>query len=44
MLHAKIQDHRTSGTEEEDFKGFYHIYNIFTIYIYMTEGPNFGNK
>ena len=25
MLHAKFQDHRTSGSREEDFKGFYHI-------------------
>ena len=24
MLHAKVQDHRTSGSGEEDFKGFYH--------------------
>ena len=22
MLHAKFQDHRTSGSGEEDFKGF----------------------
>ena len=26
MLHAKFQDHRTSGSEEEDFKGFYHVW------------------
>ena len=26
MLHAKFQDHRTSGSGEEDFKGFYHIW------------------
>ena len=25
MLHAKFQDHMTSGSGEEDFKGFYHI-------------------
>ena len=25
MLHAKFQDHRTSGSGE-DFKGFYHIW------------------
>ena len=25
MLHAKFQDHRTSGSGEEDFKGFNHI-------------------
>ena len=25
MLHAKFQDHRTSGSGEEDFYGFYHI-------------------
>ena len=25
MLHAKFQDHRTSGSGE-DFKGFHHIY------------------
>ena len=25
MLHAKFQGHRTSGSGEEDFKGFYHI-------------------
>ena len=24
MLHAKFQDHRTSGSGEDDFKGFYH--------------------
>ena len=24
MIHAKIQDHGTSGSGEEDFKGFYH--------------------
>ena len=23
MLHAKFQDHRTSGSGDEDFKGFY---------------------
>ena len=27
MLHAKFQDHRTSGSGEEDFKGFYHIWS-----------------
>ena len=26
MLHAKFQDHRTSGSGEECFKGFYHIW------------------
>ena len=26
MLHAKFQDHRTAGSGEEDFKGFYHIW------------------
>ena len=26
MLHAKFQDHRTSGSGEEDFKGGYHIW------------------
>ena len=26
MLHAKFQDHRTSGSGEEDFSGFYHIW------------------
>ena len=26
MLHAKFQDHRTYGSGEEDFKGFYHIW------------------
>ena len=26
MLHAKFQDHRSSGSGEEDFKGFYHIW------------------
>ena len=26
MLHAKLQDHRTSGSGEEDFQGFYHIW------------------
>ena len=26
MLHAKFQDHRASGSGEEDFKGFYHIW------------------
>ena len=32
MLHAKFQDHRTSGSGEEDFKGFYHIHlsNVLT--------------
>ena len=25
MPHAKFQDHRTSGSGEEDFKGFYHM-------------------
>ena len=25
MLHAKFQDHRTSGSGEEDFKSFYYI-------------------
>ena len=26
MLHAKFQDHRTSGSGVEDFKGLYHIW------------------
>ena len=26
MLYAKFQDHRSSGSREEDFKGFYHIW------------------
>ena len=26
MAHAKFQDHGTSSSEEEDFKGFYHIW------------------
>ena len=26
MLHAKFQDHRTSGSGEEDFLRFYHIW------------------
>ena len=26
MLHAKFQDNRTSGSGEEIFKGFYHIW------------------
>ena len=26
MLHAKFKDHRTFGSGEEDFKGFYHIW------------------
>ena len=26
MLHGKFQDHRTSGSGEDDFKGFCHIW------------------
>ena len=26
LLHAKFQDHHTSGSGEEDFKGFYHLW------------------
>ena len=26
MLAAKVQDHKTSGSGETDFKGFYHIW------------------
>ena len=26
MLHAKFQDHRTSGSGEEEFLKFYHIW------------------
>ena len=26
MLHVKFQDHTTSGSIVEHFKGFYHIY------------------
>ena len=26
MLHAKFQDHRISGSGEEDFRGIYHIW------------------
>ena len=26
MLHAKFQDHRTSGSGKKIFKGFYHIW------------------
>ena len=41
MLHAKFQDHRTSGSGEEDFVGFFNIYGpggqfghvTWTIYI-----------
>ena len=40
MLHAKFQDHRTSGSGEEDFLRFYHIWRgdhlghvTWTIYI-----------
>ena len=41
MLHAKFQDHRTSGSGEEDLKSFYTIYGhgghlghvTWTIYI-----------
>ena len=25
MLHAKFQDHLSSGSEEEDLKGVYHM-------------------
>ena len=29
MIHAKFQDHRTSGSREEDFlKSFYHIWAL----------------
>ena len=28
MLHAKFQDHRISGSGEENFKGFYHIWAL----------------
>ena len=41
MLHAKFQDHQTSGSGEEDFNGFFTIYGhgshlspvTWTIYI-----------
>ena len=26
MFHTKFQNHRPSGSEEEDFKGFFYIY------------------
>ena len=26
MLHAKFQDHRTSGSGEEDFQSFFSVY------------------
>ena len=32
MLHAKFQDHRTSGSGKEDFKGFYHIWAWWTFW------------
>ena len=35
MLHVKIQDHRTSGSGEEDFK-------IFTIYMVLPYVPYMG--
>ena len=28
MLLIKFQDHSASGSEKEDFKGFYHIYAL----------------
>ena len=37
MLNAKFQDHRTSGSREEDFKGFDHI-GIGAILV-MLPGP-----
>ena len=37
MIHAKFQDNRTSCSEEDDFKRFFHIWawrlSIWTIYI-----------
>ena len=28
MVHTKFQDHMISGSGEEDFKGFYHIWAL----------------
>ena len=52
MLHAKFHIHRTYGSREENFKGFYHIYRhgghlghvTWTIYLnfrsLFTRGPH----
>ena len=49
MLHAKSQDQRTSGSGEEDFKGFLTIYGCgghlghVTLMIYTNFGsPSHG--
>ena len=31
MLHARLQNNRTSGSGEEDFKGFYHFMGMAAI-------------
>ena len=33
MLHAKFQDHRTSGSGEEDFKRFLSYMGVVTILV-----------
>ena len=39
MLHAKFQDHRISGSGEEDFKGFYHIWACGLDHLYKLSFP-----
>ena len=45
MLRANFQDHRTSGSEEDSFKGFYHFTRshlgqvIWTIYTNFRPPP-----
>ena len=35
MLHAKFQDHRTSGSGEEYFNGFYHYMGMAAILVML---------
>ena len=44
MMHAKFLDHRTSGSGEEYFKGFYHILvGHHLCYVTRTIYTNFGS-
>ena len=44
MIHAKFQDHRTSGSGEDDFKGFYYICALRSlIHVTWTIHINFGS-
>ena len=40
MLHTKLQDHRSTGSGVEDFKGFYHISLSYSTALVLDAGTD----